>query len=95
MFGMVFGMALLDEPAGRIDTKESRWLGDRLRDICDSGVTILIDHDMSLVLDVCDHIKVLDLGVIIASGSPPKVRADPAVAAAYLGSTHAQQVRPQ
>jgi ABC-type branched-subunit amino acid transport system ATPase component len=48
---------------------------------------VLIDHDMGLVLDVCDRIVVLDLGKVIATGTPAEVRADPLVAAAYLGAT--------
>jgi len=81
---------LLDEPAGGLDTTESAWLGDRLRSIRDSGVTILlIDHDMSLVLDVCDQIQVLNFGRVIASGSPAAIMTDRAVADAYLGATHA------
>jgi len=81
---------LLDEPAGGLDTAESQWLGERLRSIRDSGVTILlIDHDMSLVLNLCDEIHVLNFGRLIASGPPAAVKADRDVAEAYLGSTHA------
>jgi ABC-type branched-subunit amino acid transport system ATPase component len=81
---------LLDEPGGGLDSAESQWLGHRLRNIRDSGVSILlIDHDMQLVLDLCDEIQVLNFGVIIAAGSPSAVRADPQVKSAYLGSTHA------
>ncbi|WP_041939288.1 MULTISPECIES: branched-chain amino acid ABC transporter permease/ATP-binding protein [Frankia] len=84
---------LLDEPAGGLDTTESQWLGERLRDIRDSGVTILlIDHDMSLVLGLCDHIEVINFGSVIASGPPAEIRSDRRVAAAYLGSTHAAEV---
>ena len=84
---------LLDEPAGGLDSAESRWLGDRLRDVRDSGVTILIvDHDMHLVLNLCDRIEVLNFGRLIASGPPASIRADRAVADAYLGSTHAAPV---
>ncbi|WP_261554374.1 branched-chain amino acid ABC transporter permease/ATP-binding protein [Frankia tisae] len=84
---------LLDEPAGGLDTTESQWLGERLRDIRDSGVTILlIDHDMSLVLGLCDHIEVINFGSVIASGPPAQIRSDRRVAAAYLGSTHAEDV---
>ncbi|KJE23316.1 amino acid/amide ABC transporter membrane protein 1 [Frankia torreyi] len=84
---------LLDEPAGGLDTTESQWLGERLRDIRDSGVTILlIDHDMSLVLGLCDRIEVINFGSVIASGSPAEIRSDRRVAAAYLGSTHAEDV---
>ncbi len=84
---------LLDEPAGGLDSSESRWLGDRLRDVRDSGVTILIvDHDMQLVLNLCDRIEVLNFGRLIASGSPSSIRADRTVADAYLGATHAVAV---
>ena len=79
---------LLDEPAGGLDSVESRWLGDRLRHLRDVGVTVvLVDHDMGLVLDVCDQILVLDFGVLIAAGTPVEVRRDPAVRVAYLGHT--------
>ncbi|MFN8026855.1 MAG: branched-chain amino acid ABC transporter permease/ATP-binding protein [Acidimicrobiia bacterium] len=81
---------LLDEPAGGLDSAESQWLGDRLRAIRDTGTTIvLIDHDMHLVLNLCDELQVLNFGCVIASGTPAAVKADRAVAAAYLGSTHA------
>jgi ABC-type branched-subunit amino acid transport system ATPase component len=84
---------LLDEPAGGLDTSESHWLGERLRNIRDSGVTILlVDHDMSLVLGLCDQIHVLDFGQVIAFGTPAEIRADRRVAEAYLGSTHAEEV---
>lgn len=77
---------LLDEPAAGLDSAESLALGYRLRTIADTGVTVfLIDHDMGLVLDVCDRIHVLDFGSVIASGTPDEVRDDPAVVAAYLG----------
>jgi ABC-type branched-subunit amino acid transport system ATPase component/ABC-type branched-subunit amino acid transport system permease subunit len=81
---------LLDEPAGGLDTQESQWLGQRLRRIRDTGVTVvLIDHDMHLVLNLCDSIYVLDFGKIIAHGPPSSIKSDRTVAAAYLGSTHA------
>ncbi len=77
---------LLDEPAAGLDSAESVVLGDRLRAIAATGVTVfLIDHDMGLVLDVCDRIHVLDFGAVIASGTPEEIRTDPAVVAAYLG----------
>jgi ABC-type branched-subunit amino acid transport system ATPase component/ABC-type branched-subunit amino acid transport system permease subunit len=85
-------LLLLDEPAAGLDTKESMWLADRLRDIRDTGVTILlVDHDMSLLLSLCDEIHVLDFGRLIASGSPAQIRADHAVAEAYLGASHGEQ----
>jgi ABC-type branched-subunit amino acid transport system ATPase component/branched-subunit amino acid ABC-type transport system permease component len=83
-------MVLLDEPAAGLDSSESAWLAERLRDVREHGITVLlVDHDMSLVLDVCDRVVVLDVGRVIAQGTPDEVQRDPAVAAAYLGSTHA------
>ncbi|WP_017934970.1 branched-chain amino acid ABC transporter permease/ATP-binding protein [Nocardioides sp. Iso805N] len=83
---------LLDEPAGGLDTAESQWLGDRLRRIRDAGVTIVIvDHDMGLMLGLCDQITVLNFGEVIASGTPGQIRADQRVAEAYLG-TRAEKV---
>jgi ABC-type branched-subunit amino acid transport system ATPase component len=77
----------LDEPAAGLDMEESRVLGHRLRELCDRGVsTLLIDHDMGLVLSICDRVVVLEFGTVIADGSPEAVRRDPAVVAAYLGS---------
>ncbi len=79
---------LLDEPAAGLDANESRWLGTMLQGISDSGVAILlVDHDMALVLEFCDEIRVLDFGALIASGSPSAIRANPSVRTAYLGST--------
>ncbi|MFG1923365.1 ATP-binding cassette domain-containing protein [Cryptosporangium sp. NPDC048952] len=79
---------LLDEPAAGLDSAESRWLGDRLRGVRNSGVTVvMVDHDMGLVLDVCDRIVVLDLGRVLATGTPDEIRANPDVVRAYLGSS--------
>ncbi|HEY9313764.1 branched-chain amino acid ABC transporter permease/ATP-binding protein [Williamsia sp.] len=81
---------LVDEPAGGLDTVESHWLGERLRAIRASGVTILlVEHDMSLVLGICDHIEVLNFGRSLAAGTPEEIRNDRAVTEAYLGSTFA------
>ncbi|MCU1642926.1 MAG: transporter [Nocardia sp.] len=86
-------VALLDEPAAGLDTNESRWLGERLRTVRDYGVTIvMIDHDMDLVLEVCDRIIVLDLGRVIAQGTPEAIRHDPEVIRAYLGTPHTTAV---
>ena len=80
-------LLLLDEPAAGLDTNETVTLGRRLRDLAALGIGILlVDHDMSLVLDVCDTVHVIDFGKIIASGSPAEVRMDASVVAAYLGT---------
>jgi ABC-type branched-subunit amino acid transport system ATPase component len=83
-------VVLLDEPAAGLDATESRWLGERLRAIRDAGTTIvMVDHDMGLVLDVCDRIVVLDLGKVVAVGSPADIVGNDEVKRAYLGTTHA------
>ncbi len=88
-------VVLLDEPAAGLDSTESRWLGERLRAIRDAGITIvMVDHDMNLVLDVCDRIVVLDLGKVIASGTPQEIQRNPDVTKAYLGTTHATAAKP-
>jgi ABC-type branched-subunit amino acid transport system ATPase component/branched-subunit amino acid ABC-type transport system permease component len=82
-------LLLLDEPAAGLDSTESLWLAERLRAVRDSGVTILlVDHDMSLVLNLCDSIDVLDFGALIAHGSPDEIRHNEMVSTAYLGATH-------
>jgi branched-chain amino acid transport system ATP-binding protein len=81
-------LLLLDEPAAGLDTAESQKLGAHLREFLTRGTSIfLIDHDMGLVLNVCDYIYVLDFGRIIAEGTSAEIRKDPAVIAAYLGET--------
>ncbi|OBA66437.1 ABC transporter [Nocardia sp. 852002-20019_SCH5090214] len=79
-------VALLDEPAAGLDNNESRWLGEKLRSVRDSGTAILlVDHDMELVLTICDRVIVLDLGTVIASGPPESIRTNTEVLRAYLG----------
>lgn len=81
-------LVLLDEPAAGLDTAESQLLGQHLRDFLDHDMSLfLIDHDMGLVLNVCDYIYVLDFGKIIAHGTPAEVRANPVVISAYLGES--------
>ena len=66
-------LLLLDEPAAGLDSTESLWLAERLRAVRDTGVTILlVDHDMSLVLNLCDTIDVLDFGALIATAPPTR-----------------------
>ncbi len=79
-------LILLDEPAAGLDSDETLELGKTLERIKGTGVTtLLVDHDMGLVLGVCDEIHVLEFGRLIASGSPAAIAADPAVIRAYLG----------
>jgi branched-chain amino acid transport system ATP-binding protein len=76
----------LDEPAAGLDTMESEELGRHLREIVDQGTAmLLIDHDMGLVLSICDHVVVLEFGKVVAAGTPEAVRRDPTVIRAYLG----------
>lgn len=78
---------LLDEPASGQTDAETEAFGRLLRELAAEGITVVIvEHDVSLVMSVCDHITVLNLGRVIADGEPESVRNDPVVLTAYLGS---------
>ena len=81
-------LLLLDEPAAGLNGDEQRQLAEIVRAIRASGVTVvLIEHNMGLVMSLCDRVVVLDSGAVIASGVPASVAAQPAVLEAYLGTT--------
>ncbi len=79
---------LLDEPAAGLMREDKTQLAVLLKEIADLGMTvILVEHDMSLVMGISDHIVVLDAGEPLTQGAPVQVRDDPAVLRAYLGGT--------
>jgi ABC-type branched-subunit amino acid transport system ATPase component len=84
---------LLDEPASGISQKETEALGPLLRDIkAATGATILmIEHDMPLVMSLCDRVYCLDAGTVLSAGTPEEVQSDPRVAEAYLGTPREQR----
>jgi len=90
-------MLCLDEPAAGMNPKESAELNSLLQFIQNEhkiGV-LLIEHDMSVVMEISDHIIVLDYGRKIAEGSPEQVRNDPAVIRAYLGEDEDEELPPE
>jgi ABC-type branched-subunit amino acid transport system ATPase component len=79
---------LLDEPSSGLDNDETEAFGQVLRDVVDargSGI-LLVEHDMSLVMDICEYVYVLDFGQLIFSGTPEEVVDSEVVREAYLGA---------
>ncbi|WP_067670872.1 ATP-binding cassette domain-containing protein [Nocardia miyunensis] len=78
----------LDEPAAGLDTSESEKFGKQISRLAEAGQSmLLVDHDMGLVMSVCDKIVVLNFGQVIAVGTPDEIKNDPGVMEAYLGTS--------
>ena len=83
-------LLLLDEPAAGLNIYETREMADLILKIRGWGVTVLlVEHDMSLVMDISDEILVLNYGRRLAEGSPSEIQRDPEVIRTYLGGGHA------
>ncbi|MFP8777333.1 ABC transporter permease subunit [Hydrogenophaga sp. RWCD_12] len=82
-------LLLLDEPAAGLRHKEKQGLADVLRQLKSEGMSILlVEHDMDLVMQICDHLVVMEFGTLLTQGTPEHVQQDPMVRAAYLGTEH-------
>ena len=80
------GIVLMDEPAAGLNSQETLGLARLIQHIRDTGITVvLVEHDMELVMDICDRIVVLNLGRKLAEGTPREIQDNPEVVAAYLG----------
>lgn len=77
---------LMDEPAAGLNSQETLGLAKLIRAIRDKGVSVvLVEHDMELVMDICDRIIVLNLGKKLAEGTPREIQENAEVISAYLG----------
>ncbi len=82
-------LLLLDEPAAGINPHETDGLTSLIRSLAERGVTIcLVEHKMRMVMDLSDHVAVLNYGKKIAEGAPDEIRRNPKVIDAYLGAEH-------
>jgi branched-chain amino acid transport system permease protein len=82
-------LLLLDEPAAGLRHQEKQALGGVLRQLKGEGMSILlVEHDMDLVMQICDHLVVMEFGTLLTQGPPEQVQQDPKVRAAYLGTEH-------
>ena len=79
-------LLLMDEPAAGLNSRETSELAELIKRIRDLGVTVaLVEHDMDLVMDICDALVVLNLGTMLAEGTPREIQDNQAVVTAYLG----------
>jgi branched-chain amino acid transport system ATP-binding protein len=87
----------LDEPAAGLNARESAELNRLLLDIRKRSqiAILLIEHDMSVVMEISDHVVVLDHGEVIATGAPAEIRSNPAVIRAYLGAEEDADLPPE